>query len=232
MSIHINAEPGQIAETVLLPGDPLRARYIAENFLQDVICFNEVRAMYGYSGTYKGKRVSTMGSGMGLPSISIYAHELINDYGVKKLIRVGSCGAIQPELGLRDVILVQAACSDSNVNRLRFGGMDFAPTADFDLLLRAYQTAAAKETPVTVGTVVSSDTFYTDDNSVWELWAEYGVLAAEMESAALFTLAAKFKVQALSILTVSDHIFREEAMTAEERERSFKQMVQIALEIA
>lgn len=232
MTVHIGAKPGEIAETVLMPGDPQRARYIANNFLQDVICFNEVRAMYGFTGTYKGKRVSTMGSGMGMPSISIYAHELINEYGVKKIIRVGSCGALQPALALRDVILAQSACTDSQVNRLRFQGMDFAPTADFDLLHRAYETAAAHNIPVTVGTIVSSDTFYWDDDSVWKLWAAYGALAAEMETAALYTLAAKFNIQALTLLTVADHIFTGEQTTAEERERSFSEMMEIALEIA
>lgn len=232
MTIHIGAEPGQVAETVLMPGDPLRARYIAEHFLEEVICFNEVRAMYGYTGTYHGKRVSTMGSGMGMPSISIYAHELINGYGVKNLIRVGSCGAMQPELKLRDVILVKAACTDSQVNRLRFQGMDFAPAASFDLLHRAYETAVAKNIPVTVGTIVSSDTFYWDDNGVWDRWASYGILAAEMETAALYTLAAKFKVNALTLLTVADHIYTGAETTAAERERSFAEMMEIALAIA
>jgi len=231
MSFHIEAKPGEIAETVLLPGDPLRARYIAETFLEDVICYNEVRAMYGYTGTYQGKLVSVQGTGMGQPTLRIYVHELINDYGVKQLIRVGSSGALQPQLQLRDLILAQSASTNSQVNLLRFKGMDYAPTASFDLLLKAYQSAVARDTPVHVGNIFSSDFFYPDDPNFWELWVEYGVLAAEMETAALYTLAAKFGVKALTLLTVSDHIKREEALTSEEKERSFVNMVEIALEL-
>jgi purine-nucleoside phosphorylase len=169
---------------------------------------------------------------MGMPSLSIYVHELINEYGVKNLIRVGSCGALQPYLQLRDVILAQSASTDSHVNRLRFQGADFAPTANFELLKRAYETASAAGVQVHVGNILSSDTFYTDDPAIWKMWAEYGVLAAEMETAALYTLAAKFQVNALTILTVSDHIMRHEAISAEAREKSFSEMVNIALEIA
>ena len=232
MSFHIEAQPGEIAETILLPGDPLRARYIAETFLEDVVCYNKVRAMYGYTGTYQGKRVSVQGTGMGQPTLRIYAHELINEYGVKQLIRVGSTGAFQPYIELRDLILAQSASTNSKINRLRFKGMDYAPTASFDLLLKAYQSAVAKDLPVHVGNVFSSDFFYPDEPDFWDLWAAYGVLAAEMETAALYTLAAKFGVKALSILTVSDLIMREESLSSEEKERSFVQMVEIALELA
>jgi purine-nucleoside phosphorylase len=232
MSFHIEAKPGEIAETILLPGDPLRARYIAETFLEDVICYNEVRAMYGYTGTYQGKRVSVQGTGMGQPTVRIYVHELINEYGVKKLIRVGSCGAFQPYLQMRDLILAQSASTNSQVNQLRFKGMDYAPTASFDLLLKAYQSAVARDVSVHVGNIFSGDFFYPDDPDFWDLWTEYGVLAAEMETAALYTLAAKFGVKALTILTVSDHIKREESLTSEEKERTFVNMVEIALELA
>ncbi len=232
MSFHIEAKPGDIAETILLPGDPLRARYIAETFLEDVVCYNEVRAMYGYTGKYQGKRVSVQGTGMGLPSQSIYVHELINDYGVKNLIRVGSTGAFQPYLQLRDLVLAQSASTDSHINKLRFSGMDYAPTASFPLLLKAYQAAEAKNIPVHVGNILCSDSFYPDDTAVWDLWIAYGVLAVEMESTALYTLAAKFGANALTILTVSDHIKREESLSAEEKERSLRLMVEIALEIA
>ena len=210
MTIHLNAQVGEIAETVLLPGDPLRAKFIAETFLDNARQHNDVRGMYGFTGDYRGRRVSVQGTGMGVPSISIYVHELINEYGAKNLIRIGSCGAFQPELKLMDVILAQAASTDSHVNRLRFGGMDFAPVADFGLLMKAYEAAVAKGVDVKVGNILTSDTFYGDDPDGWRLWADYGVLAVEMESAALYTLAAKFNVQALSILTVSDSLVRDE----------------------
>lgn len=232
MSFHIEAKPGEIAETILLPGDPLRAKYIAENFFADPVCYNQVRGSLGYTGTYQGKRVSVQGTGMGQPTVGIYVHELINEYGVKNLIRVGSTGAFQPQLQLRDVVLAQSASTDAHFNRLRFKGMDYAPTADFGLLLKAYQTAVAKGIPVHVGNILSSDTFYQDDEAIWDLWMEYGVLAVEMESAALFTIAAKFGAKALTILTVSDHIKRHEALTSEEKERSLATMVEIALELA
>jgi purine-nucleoside phosphorylase len=229
MSFHIEAKPGEIAETILLPGDPLRARYIAENFLEDVICYNEVRAMYGYTGTYQGKRVSVQGTGMGRPTLRIYVHELVNEYGVKTLLRVGSTGALQPDIALRDLILAQSASTNSQINRLRFQGMDYAPTADFDLLLKAYQAAVARGVPVHVGNIFSSDFFYPDDPAFWDLWADHGVLAAEMETSALYTLAAKFGVRALTLLTVSDLVKTEEALTPAERERSFVPMIEIAL---
>ncbi len=232
MTIHLNAQPGEIAETVLLPGDPLRAKFIAETFLDNARQHNDVRGMYGFTGDYRGKRVSVQGTGMGVPSISIYVHELINEYGAKNLIRIGSCGAFQPELKLMDVILAQAVSTDSHMNRLRFSGMDFAPVADFGLLMKAYQAAVAKGVDVKVGNILTSDTFYGDDPNCWRLWADYGVLAVEMESAALYTLAAKFNVKALSILTVSDSLVREEALSSDDRETALRNMIEIALEVA
>jgi purine-nucleoside phosphorylase len=232
MTIHLNAKPGQIAETVLLPGDPLRAKFIADNFLEDVEQHNDVRGMYGFTGKYQGKRVSIQGTGMGVPSISIYVHELINEFGAKNLVRIGSCGALQPDLQLMDVVLAQSACTDSHINRLRFQGMDYAPTADFDLLLRAYQAAQARGITAKVGSILTSDTFYSDDPDDWQIWARFGVLAVEMEAAALYTLAAKFKVRALAICTVSDSIVHHEAISAEARETALRNMIEIGLAIA
>ncbi|MFC2078812.1 purine-nucleoside phosphorylase [Candidatus Bipolaricaulota bacterium] len=231
MSIHIGAKPGDIAPSVLLPGDPLRAKFIAETFLENTTCFNEVRGMLGFTGTYHGKRVSVMGTGMGIPSHSIYVNELISEYGVKTLVRVGTCGALQQELELGDVVLAMAASTDSHVNRLRFSGMDFAPTAEFELLLKAHEAAKARKAKVRVGNILSSDTFYHDDPESWRLWAAFGVLVVEMETMGLYTLAAKFGVAALSILTVSDNLVSGVRATSEQREKSFTQMMKIALEI-
>jgi len=231
MSIHIGAKPGDIAPSILLPGDPYRARFIAETFLENAVCFNEVRGMLGFTGMYEGKRVSVMGTGMGIPSHSIYVNELISEYGVKTLIRVGTCGALQSNLELGDVVLALAASSDSHINRLRFSGMDFAPTASFDLLLKAYEAAKAKPANVRVGNILTSDTFYHDDPESWKLWAAFGVLVVEMETAGLYTLAAKYGVDALSILTVSDKLTDGARSTSEERERTFTQMVELALGI-
>ena len=229
MSIHIAAKTGQIAERVLLPGDPLRAKYIAENLLEGAECFNEVRNMFGYTGTYKGVRVSAMGTGMGMPSLSIYVNELIRDYGVRKLIRVGTCGALRAEVKIRDLILAMSSSTDSAVNRIRFNGMDYAPTASFPLLMKAYD--AAREAGITpfVGMVLSSDSFYTEDPEQWKLWAKFGVLGVEMETAELYTLAAKYGVEALSILTASDHLVTGEATSSQERQTSFRAMVETAL---
>ncbi len=232
MSIHIGAKEGDIASTVLLPGDPLRAKYIAENFLTDAICYNQVRGMYGYTGTYKGKRISVQGTGMGIPSISIYLNELITSYKAKNLIRIGSCGSMQADIKIRDVILAMSASTNSHINKIRFNGMDYAPTADFNLLKKAYDIALEKNISVKIGSVLTSDTFYQDDPNSWKHWANYGVLAVEMETAALYTLAAKFKVNALSILTVSDSLVTREETTSEERQKTFNQMVEVALELA
>ncbi|MBR0590540.1 purine-nucleoside phosphorylase [Bacillus pumilus] len=228
MSVHIGAEKGQIAETVLLPGDPLRAKYIADTYLEDVKCYNEVRGMYGYTGTYKGKRVSVQGTGMGVPSISIYVNELIQSYDVQNLIRVGSCGAIKRDVNVRDVILAQTSSTDSQMNRVAFGPIDYAPCADFGLLKKAYDTAEAKNFAVRVGNVFTADQFYNE--KPLELMAQYGILAIEMETTALYSLAAKFDRKALSILTVSDHVLTGEETTAEERQTTFDEMILIALD--
>jgi purine-nucleoside phosphorylase len=232
MSIHIGAERGAVADTVLLPGDPLRAKYVAETFLEEPVCYNQVRGMLGYTGTYSGKRVSVQGTGMGMPSHSIYVHELINDFGVKHLMRIGSCGGMQPHVKIRDVILAQGACSDSGMNRIRFDGMDFAPIGSFRLLESASAVAKAYGVPVKVGNILSSDTFYGEDPESWKLWARYGVLAVEMEAAALYTLAARFGVEALAILTVSDDLVTGAATTSADRERTFTDMMRVALETA
>lgn len=231
MSIHINAQQGDIADTILLPGDPLRAKYIAENFLEDVTCYNEVRNMLGFTGTYKGKRISVQGTGMGVPSISIYIHELMEEYGVKNLIRVGTCGAIQKDVKVRDVILAQSASTDSFQNRKLFGNFDYAPTSDFELLLASYNEAKKKGMEVKVGNVFTADSFY-DEKSDVEMMAKYGVLALEMESSALFTLSKKFDARALSILTVSDHVLTGEATSSEERQTTFNEMIEVALDAA
>lgn len=231
MSVHINAKKGDIADTILLPGDPLRAKYIAETFLEDVTLYNEVRNMFGYTGTYKGKRISVQGTGMGVPSISIYTTELMAEYDVKKLIRVGTCGSIHKDVKVRDVILAQSASTDSNMNSIIFGNVTYAPTADFSLLLKAYNAGVEKGLNLRVGNVFTEDVFY-NDHAEHEKWAQYGVLALEMESSALYTLAAKFGAQALSILTVSDHLLTGEVTTAEERQTTFNDMIIVALEAA
>ncbi|MGI5245853.1 purine-nucleoside phosphorylase [Dactylosporangium sp. CA-139066] len=231
MSTHIGAEPGQIAELVLLPGDPLRAKWIAETYLADATCYSTVRNMLGFTGTFQGVRVSVQGSGMGMPSASIYAHELINDYGVRSLIRVGSCGAIQESLKLRDVVAAIGSSTDSMMNRQRFDGLiDYAPVADFGLLRTAVDVAAEKGIAMRVGPILAADAFYTDRPDLYDRLADYGVLAVEMESAALYTIAARFGARALTLLTVSDHIKTGERTTAQEREQTFGQMVEIALQ--
>ncbi|HTX74354.1 MAG TPA: purine-nucleoside phosphorylase [Rectinemataceae bacterium] len=229
MSIHIAAAAGEIAEGILLPGDPLRAKFIAENFLEKPVRFNEVRNMFGYTGLYEGRRVSVMGTGMGMPSLSIYVNELIRDYGVRKLIRVGTCGAMRKEIAVRDVILAMSSSTDSAVNKVRFRGMDYAPTASFLLLSAAREAALKAGVAPHVGPVLSSDSFYTEDPDQWKLWASFGILAVEMETAELYTLAAKFGVDALSILTVSDHLVTGDNTPAEEREKRFRTMVEIGL---
>ena len=232
MSIHTSADVGQIAEAVLLPGDPLRAQYVAETYLDDAECYSQVRGMLGFTGTYQGKKVSVQGTGMGIPSISIYVHELIAEYGAKRLIRIGTCGALQEDMKLGDVVLAQAASTDSAVNRIRFNGCDFAPAASFELLSEAYEATRERGVDIRVGTVLTSDTFYSDDPNSWKLWARYGVLAVEMETAALYTLTARHRVQGLSILTVSDSLVTERIATAEQRQRSYTAMMEIALQVA
>jgi purine-nucleoside phosphorylase len=232
MSTHISAAPGEVAPHVLMPGDPLRARWIAENFLENAECYSQVRGMLGYTGTFAGERVSVQGSGMGLPSLSIYTHELFSEYDVQTVVRVGSCGALSEELKLRDIVLASGACTDSSMNRIRFEGLDYAPVADFGLLRAAYDLATAKRLAVQtkVGLIFSSDSFYSARPELTRRMAEYGALAVEMEASALYTLAARFGRRALTACTVSDHIITGEQTTAHEREQTFGDMVEIALE--
>ncbi len=232
MSVHIGAEKGAIAETVLLPGDPLRARYVAENFLEDSICYNEVRGMLGYTGTFDGRRVSVQGTGMGQPSLAIYATELIREYGAKNVVRIGSCGSYRKEIAVRDLVIAMSASTDSGMNRRRFGDIDFAPCADFELFDRCVTNARAAGLAFHAGNVFSADYFYDPQPDGWKALAEHGVLAVEMESAQLYTIAAGHGVRALSILTVSDNLATGEALSSEERERSFSQMVELALSLA
>jgi len=232
MSIHINAKKGDIAETILLPGDPLRAKWIAETYFENPVCFNEVRGMLGFTGTYNGKKISAMGTGMGVPSISIYAHELITEFGVKNLIRVGSAGSYQKEVKVRDIVLAMAASSTSGVNELRFGGADYAPTANFELFQKAVDAAKQKNIPIKAGNVLTSDEFYADEFESYKKWSKFGILCVEMESAGLYTVAAKHRVNALSILTISDSLVTGEKTTSKERETTFDEMIKIALELA
>jgi purine-nucleoside phosphorylase len=232
MSTHIAAKPGQIAEAILLPGDPLRAQFIAGHFLEKPELYTEVRGMLGYTGTYKGKRVSVQGTGMGIPSISIYVNELFRDYGVKRALRVGTAGSIQKDVKIRDLVIAMSSCTDSGANAIRFGGRSFAPTANFTLLKTAYDTAVAKGWNPHVGPVVSSDMFYTENPDEWKLWAAYGCLGLEMECAELYTLAAKYGRQALCLLTISDSLITREQTSAEERQTTFTRMMEVALETA
>ena len=230
MSTHIAAEPGEIAPRVLFPGDPLRAEWIAKTYLEDAECYSRVRNMLGFTGTYRGQPVSVQGSGMGQPSVAIYATELFREYGVEQLVRVGSCGALAESIGLRDIVLAMSAATDSSMNRLRFHGLDYAATADFWLLRAAHDAATARAIKPAVGQILSSDNFYNPRPELLDLLAEHGVLAIEMEANTLYTLAAAFGRRALSICTVSDHVRTGEAMSAADRESSFGDMVEIALE--
>ncbi len=232
VSIHLSAKPDEIAPHVLMPGDPLRARWIAETFLEDAVCYNEVRGMLGYTGTWRGERVSVQGSGMGLPSLSIYANELLREYGVRTIVRVGSCGALVDDLNLRDLVIASGACTDSSMNRIRFEGLDYAPVADYGLLRAAHDAAVAHEyvEQTRVGLVFSSDSFYSPRPELVSRMVEYGVLAVEMEASALYTLAAEHRARALAVCTVSDHVLTGEQTSADEREHSFGHMVEVALE--
>ncbi len=229
MSTHIEANQGEIAESVLLPGDPLRAKWIAETFLEGAKCYNEVRGMLGYTGTFRGKRVSVQGTGMGIPSALIYCHELINDYGVKNLIRVGSAGSYRKDIDLRDIVIAMAASSTSGINNTRFVNSDYSPTANYELFMKAALYARENNIPIKAGNVLSSDQFYEDNFDNYKKWAEFGVLCVEMEAAGIYTIAAKYNVKALAILTISDSLVTGEATTADEREGSFSQMIEIAL---
>jgi len=229
MSIHIEAKSGEIADSVLLPGDPMRAKWIAETFLQNAVCYNDVRAMLGYTGTFRGKRVSVQGTGMGIPSALIYCHELINEYGVKNLIRVGSAGSYQPNIHLRDIVIAMAASSTSGINNSRFINADYSPTANFELFMKAASYAREHNIPIKAGNVLSSDEFYEDDYESYKKWAEFGVLCVEMEAAGLYTIAAKYNVKALALLTISDSLVTKEQTSSDDRESTFSKMVEIAL---
>ena len=230
MSVHIAAKNGEIADTVLLPGDPKRAKWIAENFLENAVCYTDIRGMLGFTGTYKGKRISVQGTGMGIPSMSIYITELMKDYGVKTLIRVGSAGSYQEDVKIRDIVVALSTSTDSNINNRRFKGASFAPTVNFDLLSKVLKTAEEKNIKIKAGNILTSDEFYNDDPTYFKKWAEFGVLAVEMETAALYTLASKYKAKALSILTISDSLVSPEITSSEEREKTFNEMMEIALE--
>jgi purine-nucleoside phosphorylase len=234
MSTHIGAATGDIAPTVLMPGDPLRAKWIAETFLDDARCYSEVRGMYGFTGSWRGQPVSVQGSGMGQPSLAIYANELLREYAVSTIVRVGSCGALTEKVAVRDVVLASGACTDSSMNRIRFDGLDYAPVADFGLLRSAYDVAQGLdlEHAVHVGLIFSSDSFYSPRPELTARMVEYGVLAVEMEAAALYTLAAQHGARALCVCTVSDHIVTGEETTSQEREQTFGAMVEIALTAA
>lgn len=229
---HISAAPGDFAETVLLPGDPLRARHIAETWFGDAREVTAVRGMLGFTGTFKGHRLSVMGTGMGIPSASIYTTELIKDYGVRNLIRIGTCGAMQPQVKVSDLILAIGACTDSGVNRARFAGYDFAAVADYHLLRTAADAAARLGTTVHVGSVVSCDLFYHPDPAIFSRFAAMGVLAAEMEAAGMYGVAAEHGARALAMCMVSDHLLTDEHMTSDERQTSVATMVEVALETA
>lgn len=229
---HNEAKNNDIKETILLPGDPLRAKFITENFLTDVKKFNEIRNMYGFSGKYKGKDVSVMGTGMGIPSIGIYAWELINNYNVKNLIRVGSCGSYQENIDINDIILAQGASTNSNfISQFNLPGT-FSALSSFELLSKAKNIADNKNIKVNVGNILSSDIFYNDYPEIWKKWAEMGILGVEMETYALYVLASKYNVDALGILTVSDSLVTKKEISAKERENSFTNMIEIALELA
>ena len=232
VSTHIAATTGQIAPHVLMPGDPLRARWIAQNFLEDASCYSEVRGMLGFTGTYRGERISVQGSGMGQPSMAIYVNELLREYGVRTIVRVGSCGALTERLGLRDLVIASGACTDSSMNRIRFDGLDYAPVADFGLTRGAHDAAVLRGLAdrTHVGLILSSDSFYSPRPELTSRMVDYGVLAVEMEASALYTLAAQHRARALAICTVSDHIVTGEETTTQERQETFADMVEIALE--
>jgi purine-nucleoside phosphorylase len=232
MPVHIGAKPGEIAETVLMPGDPYRAKWAANTFLDDVKLVNEVRGMLGFTGTWNGHPVTIHGSGMGMPSLSIYVNELIKDYGAKTLIRIGSCGGMQPQVKVRDVIIAMSATSISTPSRGIFKEINFAPTADWSLLNAAVKAAEAKDAPTHVGGIYSSDVFYDERPDLTEQMTRHGILGVEMEAAELYTLAARHNARALAVLTVSDHLQTGEALPSEDRERSFADMVEIALAAA
>jgi len=231
-SIHIEAKVGDIAETILIPGDPYRAKHVAETMLTDAVCYNKVRGMLGYTGFYNGKRVSIQGSGMGMGSTAIYVNELIETYGVKNLIRVGTCGAIKTDIKVGQVILAMSASGDSGANSSYFGNMHYAATADFELLQKAYEASKKLDINTIQGSIFSTDTFYDNDPHRWDKWEQHGILGVEMESQILFTLAKRLNAKALSILTVSDNIRTGDAASSKDREQSYMDMMKIAFELA
>ncbi len=229
MSLHIEANKGEIAESVLLPGDPLRAKWIAETFLEDAVCYNNIRGMLGYTGYFNGKRVSVQGTGMGIPSAMIYFNELIKDYGVKNLIRVGSAGSFQSDIALMDIVIAMSASTNSSINKSVFGNASFAPTVNYDLFSKATSYALKNGIDFKAGNILSSDIFYEDDPDGYKKWAKHGVLCVEMETAGLYTIAAKHGVKALSILTISDSLVTKDEAPALIREQKLNEMVNIAL---
>jgi purine-nucleoside phosphorylase len=232
MTVHIGAKPGDIAETVLLPGDPYRAKWVAETFLKDAVLINQVRGMLGFTGNWKGNRVTIQGSGMGMPSLSIYANELIRDYGAQTLIRIGSCGGMQENVKVRDIVIAMTASTLSTPSRGIFRDLNFAPVADWSLLRAAVAAAEAKGVPTHVGGIYSSDVFYDERPDLNEQMQRHGILGVEMEAAELYILAARYQRRALAVLTVSDHLLTGEALPSSDRERSFGDMVEVALDAA
>ena len=229
---HNGAHKGQIAKTVLMPGDPLRAKFIAETYLDNVECFNQVRNMLGFTGTYKGKEISVMGGGMGMPSVGIYSYELFNFYGVDNIIRIGSAGALQDSLDLKDLVIGMGACTDSSfANQFQLPGT-YAPIASYSLMKKAIEAAEKHNIPVVIGNVLSSDVFYNANDNANDLWKEMGVLAIEMEAAALYMNAAKAGKNALCLLSISDHIYKKTSLSADERQKGFSDMMEVALELA
>ncbi|MGC4116267.1 MAG: purine-nucleoside phosphorylase [Myxococcales bacterium] len=231
MTIHLEAKPGDYAPVVLLPGDPLRAQFIAEKFLTDAVRVNNVRGAQGFTGTFQGKRISVQATGMGMPSHGIYVQELLQGYGAQVLIRVGTCGALQKKVSVRDLVLAMSASYDSAMIGKAFGGATYAPTADFGLLQKAHEAAVRRGLPVWTGPILTSDTFYAEPENWWASWNKHGVLACEMETAALYTLAARFGARALTVLTVSDHVLTGEHTSSEERQTAFGKMIELALEV-
>jgi purine-nucleoside phosphorylase len=229
---HMNAEPGDFAETILMPGDPLRARYIADTFLDDARQVNDVRNMWGFTGSYRGKDISVMAHGMGIPSASIYCNELITEYGAKRIIRVGSCGTVNPDVSLRDLVIGMGASTDSGVNRMRFGGYDYAAIASYPLLRQAVRAAENMKVRFHVGNIFSADLFYTPEPEMFDVMAKYNILGIEMEAAGIYALAAEHGIEALAICTVSDDIRSGKALSTEDRQTSFDEMIGVALETA
>ena len=227
---HMNAAPGDFAETVLMPGDPLRAKYIADTYFENARRVTDVRNMWGFTGEYKGQAVSVMAHGMGIPSVSIYCTELITEYGVKRVIRVGSCGTSHPDVKLRDIVIGMGASTDANVNRIRFGGYDFAAIATFDLVKKAVAAAEQQQVRYHVGNIFSGDLFYTPDTDMFETMAKYNIYGIEMEAAGIYPIAAEHDVEALAICTVSDDIPSSKALTSDERQTTFDEMILVALE--